>query len=372
MGTDLKTLVKEYNEQRPEKARSHFCHAPFVSLNFEQNGNITACCFNRSHVVGKFPENSIQEIWNSSKIEELRQAIREVDLSKGCQLCHEQLVSKNYTSMLTKNYDKLSINGEEAAKTGPRIMEFEISNLCNLECIMCNGYFSSSIRKNREKLPPMENPYNDSLVEQIRPYLKNLEWIKFLGGEPFMNPLYYKIWRALVEEKSKAKVVITSNGTVMNSNVKWVLETVKPMMVFSIDSFRKENYETIRKNANFEATMKNLDLFIKYAFVNQRTIDIAICPMTNNWQDIPEMFDWGTQKVIQINMNTVVHPEELSIKFLPKEKIKEILDFYKSIKLKTWEDFYNEPNPWTKTISENNNQIFKTYINQIQYWHDEK
>lgn len=365
----LKEYLSTYNQGRPFKARSHFCHAPFASLNFEQNGNITACCFNRSHVIGRFPESNIQELWNSQKVQELRQAIREVDLSKGCQLCEKQLLSQNYNSMLTKNFDLLEKNGEEAAFLGPRIMEFEISNICNLECIMCNGYFSSSIRKNREYLPPLENPYTDKLIEQIRPFFKNLEWIKFLGGEPFMNPLYYKIWRTLAEENSPAKVVITSNGTVMNSNVRWVLENLKPMMVLSIDSLKKVNYERIRKNARFESTMMNLGIFMQYASKNQKTIDLAVCPMTMNWQEIPEIFDWGTKNSVQVNLNTVLSPNELSIRNLGKSEIEKIIYYYENIRLKTWESFFESPSPWTKIISDNNNNIFNAYVRQIRFWH---
>ena len=55
-----KTL-NAYNASRPKEARHAICHAPFSSLNFEQNGNITACCFNRIHVLGNIKTHSIEE-----------------------------------------------------------------------------------------------------------------------------------------------------------------------------------------------------------------------------------------------------------------------------------------------------------------------
>ena len=244
--TNFEKIIEEYNATRLPNARNELCHAPFVSMNFDQSGNATACCFNRSFVLGKYPENSVSEIWNSPKTNELRQAIKDHNLDKGCGLCKEQLISKFYHSTLARNYDELKVNGDEAAATGPRILEFELSNICNLECIMCNGHFSNLIRKNREKLPPLENPYDDAFVEQLRPFWKTVEWAKFLGGEPFLNPLYFKIWKQIAEENPKVKVVITTNSTVMTKNVEWVLEHVKPLLVLSIDSMHKQTYEKIR------------------------------------------------------------------------------------------------------------------------------
>ncbi|MFN7824367.1 MAG: SPASM domain-containing protein, partial [Pseudobdellovibrionaceae bacterium] len=222
----LKDHVQKYNENRLPQDRGLVCHAPFVSLNFEQTGKVTACCYNRTHVVGNYPQNSVAEIWNSPAINELRTALENLDFNKGCQKCEESLMSRNYFSPLMKNYDKLKMNGWESAKTGPRIFEFELSNLCNLECTMCTGFFSSSIRKNREKLPALKFPWDDQFVEQLRPYWKNIEWAKFLGGEPFLNPLYFKIWDQIAEENPAVKVVITTNGTILNNKVQKVLQTV--------------------------------------------------------------------------------------------------------------------------------------------------
>jgi MoaA/NifB/PqqE/SkfB family radical SAM enzyme len=75
----------------------------------------------------------------------------------------------------------------------PKVMEFELSNECNLECVMCNGSFSSSIRKNREKLPPIISPYNDDFVNELDAFIPHLTDAKFLGGEPFMIEIYLKI-----------------------------------------------------------------------------------------------------------------------------------------------------------------------------------
>ena len=369
---DQKQLLKknyaEYNAVRLPKDRSVVCHAPFVSMNFEQSGKVTACCYNRTHVIGNYPENSIDQMWRSSQMEELRSALENLDFSKGCEKCADHLLTKNYYSPLMKNFDKLPVNGREAAKLGPSILEFELSNACNLECIMCNGHFSSSIRRNREKLPALQFPWDQAFVEQLRPYWKNVEWAKFLGGEPFLNPLYFDIWDQIAEENPKVKVVITTNATVLNDKVKRMLERVKPMLVLSIDSMEKKTYESIRVNAKFDDTMAHLQYFLSYARLHERTIDVVVCPMQNNWQDLPAIFKWGVENIVQVSFNTVHYPLELALMNASQDTLLRAVDLYRNSKIPDINDLYKNPSEWAKIVSTNNRNRFTSLIEQIEHW----
>ena len=380
----MRSLVADYNLTRVETARDLVCHAPFVSMNFDQSGDVTVCCLNRKFVVGRYPEQTLEQIWRSPKTHELREAIRELNWNKGCHKCRDELVSRNFYATLARNYDQVTVGGDEAARTGPRILEFETSNICNLECIMCTGHFSSLIRKNRERLPPIGNPYDAEFVNQLRPFWKTVEWAKFLGGEPFLNPMYFDIWRQIAAENdasdgaadgslgnsrgSAVKVVITSNATVWNRKVEWVLENVKPFLVLSIDSFKKETYEKIRINSSFEKTQDHLARFIDYAKRAATTVDLAVCPMVQNWQEIPEIFEWGTRNVVCINLNTLVRPEEFSLKFLGAAKIREIVEEYKMVKLKHANDLWSCPLPWNVSVANSNRSRFESFIRQLEFW----
>lgn len=366
------SLLKDYDQTRAKQDRVVLCHAPFTNMNFEQNGNVTACCYNRKLVLGQYPNLSLKEIWNSENAIEMREAIKNRDLSKGCHLCANQILSRNFYGTRARYFDtfvnhtKVQLDGR-----GPQILEFELSNICNLECAMCNGYFSSLIRRNREKLPPLENPYDDSFVEQLRDFIPGLKWARFLGGEPFLNPLYYKIWKLIAELNPNVNVVITTNGTVMNDKVRWVLANVKPMIVLSLDSMKKESYETIRKNAVFENTMENLHTYIKYVRFAERTLDLAICPMTLNWEEIPEIVNFGVRNTVQVNFNTVLEPKDLSLKYLSKAKLDEILKNYRNASILEWKDLWDDPPPWPKTVAQNNRNNFQSLVNQIEAWRAE-
>ena len=55
-------LVAEYNATRDTVHTELLCHAPSASLNFEANGHATACCYNRRHVIGTYPEDTLEEM----------------------------------------------------------------------------------------------------------------------------------------------------------------------------------------------------------------------------------------------------------------------------------------------------------------------
>ncbi len=359
--------IESYNQVRLKNARNIICHAPFTSLNFEQNGNVSACCYNRSFSLGKIPDQSIDEIWKGTKANELRKFIKNNDLSGGCSACSEVIQSGNYQGTKAIYYDEFApknnwINDiknkfQETPLQMPRLFEFELSNSCNLECIMCNGYFSSAIRKNRELLPPIKNHYEDEFVEQLIPYLPYLTDVKFLGGEPFLIDIYYKIWDKIIQINSKIKVHITTNGSILNKKTKKYLEQLNAGIIVSIDSLNKENYEAIRINANLEEILQNVEYFIEYTQTKKTYLSFAICPIIQNRYDMPELLQFCNSKNIHIHFNTVWTPESTSLRFLDSQELKKVIDYYSEF---TFEDRTN--------IQKENNEKYHDFIAQLNTW----
>jgi MoaA/NifB/PqqE/SkfB family radical SAM enzyme len=168
-------ILSDYNQFRQTKNKAVFCHAPFTSINFEQNGNASVCCYSRRHVLGTYPNDSIDDIWFGKKADQLRSMMRRNALPGACDICLDQFSSRNFGGIRARFYDHLASAGyadpDGRFESYPRVMEFETSNVCNLECVMCKGYFSSAIRKNRERLPPLHNPYDEDFIRRwnLRP-----------------------------------------------------------------------------------------------------------------------------------------------------------------------------------------------------------
>ena len=337
-----KETISRYNSARPNTNKSILCHAPFVNINFEQNGNMTACCFNRKHALGTYPESTIMEAWTGKKAEELREYIIANDLGGGCIGCEILIESGSYYSSRSLSFDyyaqpetsmqklrKALLPKSNPAKnfpSFPKSIELEISNTCNLECEMCDGYFSSTIRKNREQKPPLENPYDDKFVEQLAELIPHLKEMKFLGGEPFMIDIYYKIWDKILELNPGLRVNITTNGTVMNNRVRDLLQRLNCGVTVSLDSLTSDTYEKIRVRAKFNQVMDNVNEMMSILKAKGSALSIAICPMVLNWMELPDLVEFANKNNLHTFYNTVWQPEHVSVRSQRPKEIKKIVE----------------------------------------------
>ena len=129
------------------------------------------CSYNRDVLLGKYPANTIDEIWNGAEAKKLREHMLHNDLDYGCRHCKYFFDKGKFTNLRPLVFDKYYQNMDAEF---PQVFEFELSNECNLECQMCHGEVSSSIRKNRDKLPPLPMHYDDAFVEQLEKYIPTI------------------------------------------------------------------------------------------------------------------------------------------------------------------------------------------------------
>ena len=358
-------ILADYRATREKRIdQSVLCHAPFLSLNFEQNGHVTACCYNRSYILGTYPEQSVREIWKGAGARALREAFLRNEEAPGCELCFHQLNSRNFGGVLMRNFDQYSGDSDyrpDVDAEAPRVLEFEIANTCNLECIMCSGHWSSSIRAHREKLPPLHSPYDRSFVEQLEEFLPTVAGAKFLGGEPFLIERYYDIWERFSRLNPGAQLAITTNATILPERARALLEEIRVNFVVSLDGFTAATYETIRKNARFEVVMANLEYLLDYTRRRGTEFSIAICPMTYNWREIPALLEFCEGRKIGLHFNMVLKPFEASLGGLPPDELAEVIDYLESVR----------PSGEAE-CGRTNQRHWEGLLNQLRGWHQEK
>jgi MoaA/NifB/PqqE/SkfB family radical SAM enzyme len=367
-------ILRAYNASRQCVDKGSICHAPENSMYFGSDGVVSACCYSRSSALGRYPQQSIEEIWLGAQVKSMRAALRRNEFPGGCELCADQLNARNFSGFLAHGFDSNArplrarlISRARAflqpggAQRHPARFEFELSNKCNLECSMCSGFHSSSIRANRENLPPLPQVYDKAFVQQLLPFLPHLTKAKFLGGEPFLVDLYYEIWDRLIEINPKCVVSITTNGTVFTGKVKRVLEKLNCEVIVSLDSVTKATYESIRRNASLERTLSNLQAFSDINRLKRKSLMLAICPMTSNCREIPGLVAFANERGMRIFFNTVVFPADHSIMTLPLEVQRELVDLYRK----------SNPQPQTEIESANFKAI-EGLCRQIKFWMKEE
>lgn len=387
----MNTLEK-YNQQRNPADVGRICHAPFNNLFFGNRGFVMACCSNKLHVLGKYPEQTIEQIWAAEKANQLREAILGNDFSKGCMGCGILFENENFSGMPATAYD-----GHPAAlKSWPRRMEFELTNTCNLECIMCTGEFSSSINDRRDRKPPIPNPYDEKFIEQLKPYIPHLYSARFVGGEPFLISVYYQIWELMIQLNPSIEIFIQTNGTILNQKVKRVLDNLSPNISVSIDSLDENIYKSIRVNGTLDQTLSNILYFSDYCKQNGTSLSLSFCPMQNNWRDIPHIAMYASKIGATIFYNTVYYPANLSLMNLSAEDLDIVISYLQGFSLpenteleksnkRKYEDQLNEITSFRKkaniamsipvdflTIEEYMSRIKKHIYSRPELVHDEK
>jgi len=336
-------IIAAYNSVRKCRDKRTVCHAPTTSMYFGRDGFVTACCYTRLNPMGSWPAQSVSEIWFGDRTQEMQGQLRRNILPMGCETCAGQLQAHNFKGLLAGNFDthvpapsdgafsKLASMFRKAETViYPIRMEFELSNKCNLECAMCSGFFSSSIRANRENLPPLAQLYNGEFVAQLKEFIPHLKQAKFFGGEPFLIDIYYEIWELFIELNPSCEIIITTNGTVFTNKVQRVLEHLNCQIVVSLDSVEKATYESIRVNGTMERTLDHVDKFMTLNKQHSKPLSIAVCPIQKNWREIPGIVQYANSKGMKLFFNTVTYPETESLKFLPAEQQKKVLEVFRS------------------------------------------
>jgi MoaA/NifB/PqqE/SkfB family radical SAM enzyme len=322
--------LREYNRCRPTGARPVLCYAPFRAMFLNPDGRVITCSYQRNHVLGVYPEQSLKEIWTGRPLKKLRKHIQNNDLSLGCYVCKNYFDAGRYNGIRASMYDELPGDGNY-----PAVIEFNLENFCNLECIMCTGELSSQVRKNREKRDPMPSPWDESLLLQLEEFIPHLTEAKFYGGEPFLIPIYFEIWEKIIRANPSCRISIQTNGTVWNHRVENLLAKANVHINVSLDAVTPDVYEHIRKGAVFNDVYRNIIRFREYAATRERFFGITAQIMQHNWKELPLLTDFCNQLDVPVFFGTVWYPLNASIWNLNSRKLKEIIDYLTAAEVKS-------------------------------------
>lgn len=320
-------ILDAYHAVRADASTPHLCNAPFRSLLFIPTGEMMVCHYNRGYQLGKYPDNTIEEVWQGDKLNALRKKMACNDLSAGCQACFYDLSMKNFRALGASKYDFIPTNGPGF----PSLMEFQLSNVCNLECIMCSGEYSSGIRANREKSPPYMSPYDDNFVNTLKTFIPHLKKAYFTGGEPFIIPVYRKIWQLIFELNPDIEINVSTNAFALDNEIKTLIEKGCFNFTVSIDSLHPEHYESIRKNARFDRVMENIAYLRDYSERHQRVFSVKFIVIRQNMHDIPELFSFFNEQDVQLFPKLVDLPYKYSLLSLPSDTLAAIIKNYRQL-----------------------------------------
>ena len=325
-----------------------FCIYPWIHLHAYPTGEAYPCCHAEMGVgqVGNCRNNTLEEIWTDTPMQQLRQDMLTETSNITCGRCYEQEANGFFSGRKSANKH----HGHQIKKLDDNPFEMtywdiRFSNLCNLKCRSCGHIFSSQWYQDQAKLAGGNWKDRNTVLnyagrtetdmwEQLEPHLDYVEQIYFAGGEPLLMEEHYRILEELVRRKRfNVRLIYNTNFTHTELRGKSVFEYWKQFDSVAVgasldDSGSRAEY--IRKGADWSVVERNrqemLDVCPGVDFYISPTLSIM-----NAWH-LPDFHrDWTQRGLIRaqdLNLNILQDPLHYRIDIAPAEYKEELSTRY--------------------------------------------
>lgn len=334
------------------KESKTFCMLPWIHLYTNPDGTSHPCCltdFTVANSVGNCNTTSLQDIWNSEGMRQLRNNMLINQPSKSCSRCYERekfgFVSKRQAS---NQHHGHRIPIIEETKTDGSLDRFEMrywdirfSNLCNLRCRSCGPQFSSQWHQDQvrlygdnKKIPALLHAgrSESDILDQLMLHIDYVEHIYFAGGEPLIMKEHYHILDELIRRgRHDVRLVYNTNFTQTRYQGRSVFDYWRQFQSVSVGASldaMDTRAEYIRKGTRWQDVENNRRQMIEIC----PNVDFYISPtisILNAWH-VPDFHrswvDRGLIKPQDLNINLLQDPKWLRLDIAPqhyKEIIKE-------------------------------------------------
>lgn len=326
-----------------------FCAFPYVHIHVRPNGKIKPC--HRFLTLGKFEQFDINkgddplDALNSPQWKKLRSDMLAGEQNPGCYKCYEEEEAGGRSMRMSYNDRFFPDITSDALPL--KSIEIGFGNYCNLACRMCNSQLSSTWAEEDEILAPLYNRIN-APAQLDNPFfwnadnLKDIEEIKFTGGEPMLHPNFKRLLNLIVD-LDKAKNITLNIYT----NTSW---TPKPRLIelllrfsrvnlhLSIDGLGRVN-DYIRFPSKWPAVQESTSAWLAVEARSPTTFRVKWTPVLSlyNILQYPDMVSWWAEQrkelgltysdgSLSASIGYIHEPVYLVIGLLPKPALADVLD----------------------------------------------
>ena len=223
------------------------CILPWIHMHPWPNGKTMLCCDSPwENNIGDLRENTLEDVWNSERMKQIRLNMLNGKKCKECVRCyekeekgHDSLRVRSNKDWLAKHWDKVENTNSDGSLDDLHIvyLDFRFSNVCNLRCRYCGPELSSNWYKDAKassfNISPTEKIIQirkdvDGFMEEFDPMLEHIEQIYWAGGEPILMDEHWGIMNRLVEMgKTDIRIFYNTNFTTLNYKGQSVLDLWK-------------------------------------------------------------------------------------------------------------------------------------------------
>ena len=212
----------------------------------------SVCCVNSN----KHKDLSPKEFWEGSIRQQALERMDSDSPVKGCDICYNAEKNK-----VTSHRNYWNVYKKISSKKLPTMLDLDLSNFCNLKCVMCDANRSSQHAKDKGLgVSAISREYIESLLE----ISDDLELVTIQGGEPsIMDEFTYYFGE--LQKRNICKNIdlqIITNLTNVNDRFLAILPYFKSVRFsISVDAHGTAN-DYIRWPSKFNAIDKNITKII--------------------------------------------------------------------------------------------------------------
>jgi MoaA/NifB/PqqE/SkfB family radical SAM enzyme len=346
----------------------NFCYHPWTSLHLSPQGEFKPCTSYRESIAVTY-----QDYKSSQSLAKLKEEFIQGTKPKGCSYCWEQ---ENQNIISKRQLDRKYTFKEIKINTNDPTLSFlniTFGNSCNLACVTCNSYYSSTwtneAKKMAEHLPNIKiykhnNFYKTTNYTDIIDDLSNtITHVEIVGGEPFLagKPQHIKFLEQLIEKNKNFKLVYTTNVTEFPDDIFWDLwKNFKEVLIrLSVDGIENQ-FEYVRWPAEWSVVANNIKLYQdKQQEYDNLKLKVMCVNSIFTVYYLPEFLIWCLKNNLDRPfLETLHYPEILDIKNLPTEIKNKITEKLSSYNLNEVVQYMNRES--------NNKHLFNDTIKFIQ------
>jgi MoaA/NifB/PqqE/SkfB family radical SAM enzyme len=335
------------------------CMLPWISIETSPIGTARPCCLaideiyfldeENNKVKYNLRDHTLEEIYHSDYMKNMRQEFLEGHKPKTCQRCWSEeaagRVSKRINSRIRlkeyyKDVDWYNTNPDQLW-----FIDLKLGNICNLKCRICGSWSSSKWAKEevdyefkRYELAGIKGydkkqhlaykflqdgawPRESEVFwDNLRTLLPNIKYLEFTGGEPFLIEQHFELLRFAVENGYSQNIEIhyNTNGTVFPEAADLWNNFKHVEIAFSIDN-TENRFEYERYGADWQEVQDNI---LKFTSMRSKKLSTQLCSTVNvqNVYYLPELCDWiSTQTFDHIYFNMLHDPWHMCIGKMTKD-----------------------------------------------------
>ncbi len=207
---------------------------------------------------------------------------------KTSQLLRAKTIDLRVTRPLTRERQENSMQNQEEALAGaavlkakPRRLVFELTNACNLNCVMCG--------RNAADFKPTQ--FQMEWLHYFEDAAQRIEEVTLMGwGEPTVHPHFADFLKWA--HRLGLRKYFCTNGMRLDRLFEDIFETETDIIGVSMDGASAEMNSRIRRGSDFQKIVQSIERISKYKYENGLEypyLNFVFTAMEQNLPELPEL-----------------------------------------------------------------------------------